>query len=100
MEVEWLGCEFIKEETKITRVDQIRLAKTIKVKSLNMDNVVSVHSGWITEEIMSFKSGQDKDVKRYKLGDRSKHKFNIEELFESRGLSEADPYSVEPQDLH
>lgn len=100
MEIEWMGCEFINDGGRVFRVDQIRLAKTMKVKSLALNNVVGIHSGWITDDIISFKSGGDVDTKRTRLTHKSKHKFNIDEIFETRGLIEKDDYKVEPQDLH
>jgi hypothetical protein len=101
MEVEWMGCEFIHEDGKFLRIDQIRLAKTINVKSFKANNVVGVYKGWVTEEIIPFKSGSDDDIKRTKLTERSKHKFNIQELFAARGIEEKEEqHSVEPQDLH
>lgn len=103
MEVEWMGCEFINDGGNIFRVDHVRLAKTMKVKSLALSNVVGIHSGWITSDIISFKSGSDQLTKRTRLTDKSKHKFDINEIFESRGLSEKDEkddYKVESQDLH
>lgn len=101
MEIEWLGCEFFQENSKIYQIDQIRLAKTMKIKALDLNKVVGVHSGWTTREIISFKSGDDEDVRRQKLSQNSKHKFNIEELFEARGLLDKDEdIKIEPQDLH
>jgi len=101
MEIEWMGCEFIKEDSYIFRIDEIRLAKTIIVPSLKKSNLVGVHNGWINEEIISFKSGTKSGIKRTRLTQKSKHEFNIEELFSSRGLQEKDSdHAVEPQDLH
>lgn len=100
MEIEWLGCEFLKEDNRIIRFDQVRLAKSMKIKALEANKVVGVHSGWTIEEIVSFKSGGDDDIKRVKLTTKSKHKFDIEELFAARGLSQKeDDYKVEPEDL-
>ena len=100
MEVEWLGCEFIYEVDQVLRVDQIRLAKTMKVKSMSMSNVIGVHSGWIVEEIISFKSGRNEEIKRTRLTNKSKQKFNINELFISRGLDNNQDPKLEPQDIH
>ena len=100
MEVEWMGCEFINDGGRVFRVDQVRLAKTMKVKSLALNNVIGIHNGWITEEIFSFKSGSDEVIKRTKLTIKSKHKFNIGEIFESRGLLDKDDYENGPQDIN
>lgn len=100
MEVEWMGCEFFQEDGKIYQVDEIRLAKTMKVKALDLNKIVGVHSGWTTREIISFKSGCDDDVKRQKLTQSSKHKFDIEELFKARGLTDKEDIKIESQDLH
>jgi len=101
MEVEWMGCEYVYEEQRTIRIDQIRLAKTIKIKSLKSSGVIGVHSGWTSEEIISFKSGTDGEIKRSKLTKKSKHKFNIQELFSVKGLeSKEQPSVIDPQDLH
>lgn len=102
MEVEWIGCEFLKEEGRLIRFDQIRLAKTMNIKSLNLDSnkIIGVHSGWIIDDILSFKSSQTGGIRSTKLTNKSKHKFDIVELFISRGLiNEEDEYNVEPEDL-
>lgn len=100
MEIEWMGFEYIHDGDVSIRVDQIRLAKTIKVKALDKNKVVGIYSGWIADDVISFKSGTDKDIKRLRLTRRSKHKFDIEELFASRGLQDDQHYKVEPEDLH
>jgi len=100
MEVEWMGCEFIDDGNHVFRVDQVRLAKTMKVKSLALNNVIGIHNGWTTDNIISFKSGSDLDSKRIKLTDKSKHKFNIDEIFESRGMNEKDDHVVESGDIN
>lgn len=100
MEVEWMGCEFINDGGQIFRVDQVRLAKTMKVKSLALNNVVGIHSGWTTDDTLSFRSGNDNDSKRTKLTNKSKHKFDIKEIFESRGMIEKDDHVVEPDDIN
>lgn len=101
MEIEWLGCEFFQEGKKIFQVDQVRLAKTMKIKALDVDKIIGVHSGWTSQDIVRFKSGDDLDIKRLKLTSKSRHKFNIEELFHARGLLDRDEeMKVEPKDLH
>ena len=100
MEIEWLGCEFFQENKQALCFNHVRLAKTMKVRGLDIGKLVGIHSGWITEDIVSFKSGSDGIVKRTKLTNKSKHKFNIGEIFESRGLSEDDAHSVTPQDIN
>lgn len=98
MEIEWMGCEYFNEKNQHFRVDQIRLAKTIKTPTVN--NVVGIYEGWIVEEIISFKNNKDENIKTTKLTPKSKHRFDIEELFFSRGLSKEEKYKIEPQDLH
>jgi len=101
MEVEWLGCEFFQENQQNFCINQIRLAKTMKIKGLDSSKIVGVHSGWTIKEIMSFNSTTDDNVKYLKLTTKSKHKFNIEELFQNRGLLNNDEdEKIEPQDLH
>lgn len=101
MEVEWMGCEFYTEGNYVLCINQVRLAKTMKIKALDTNKIVGVHSGWTIDKIISFKNGEDTDVKRSKLTKRSKHKFNIEELFQNRGLLDKDDdFKSEPQDLH
>lgn len=101
MEVEWIGCEFIKECDEIIRFDEIRLAKTIKIPSLDSESIVIVQSGWTTKDIITFKTGGDVDTRRLKLTSKSKHKFDIEELFISKGLIQDDAdVALNPIDIH
>lgn len=88
MEVEWLGCEFFQEDGQTFCLNHVRLAKTMKIKGLDVNKIVGVHSGWVMNKILSFSSGDDADIKRSKLTSKSKHKFDIAELFLSRGLIE------------
>jgi hypothetical protein len=102
MEVEWIGCEFVHEKDFELRIDNIRLAKTMKIRSLEKSNVVGVYSGWVIEDILSFKSGNDEFVKRFRMTSKSKHKFDIQKLFTAKGFSydkEAEQ-RLEPQDIH
>jgi len=91
MEIEWVGCEFIDDGDNVIRIDQVRLAKTMKAKLLSSNKVIGIHAGWTTEDMISFKKGSDDIIKRTRLTNKSKHKFNIDEIFESRGLLEKDP---------
>ena len=91
MEIEWVGCEFIDDGDNVIRIDQIRLAKTMKAKLLSSNKVIGIHAGWTTGDMISFKNGSDDIIKRTRLTNKSKHKFNIGEIFESRGLLEKDP---------
>jgi hypothetical protein len=88
MEVEWLGCEFFQEDGQTFCLNHVRLAKTMKIKGLDVNKIVGVHSGWVMNKILSFSSGDDTDIKLSKLTSKSKHKFDIAELFLSRGLIE------------
>lgn len=90
MEVEWIGCEFIDDGDSVIRIDQVRLAKTMKAKLLSSNNIIGIHTGWMTENMISFKSGSDDIIKRTRLTNKSKHKFNIGEIFASKGLLEKD----------
>ena len=104
MEIEWMGCEFIVEDKNTSMcVDEIRLAKTIKIPASHakLTNVVGVHSGWTTKEILSFESTLEDDVKVMRLSGKAKHKFDIEKLFMSRGLvEEENSKQIEPEVLH
>jgi len=102
MEVEWLGCEFFQEDGQAFCLNHVRLAKTMKIKGLDVNKIVGVHSGWVINNILSFSSGGDDDVKRLKLTSKSKHKFNIEELFLARGLmaDDEDKREIDPASIH
>lgn len=99
MEVEWLGCEFFQENKVTICVDQIRLAKSINVNALGITSVIGVHEGWTTKEIIPFKSGESEGIRHLRLGNKSKHKFNIQELFEARGLIKEEKYKIDPQEI-
>lgn len=105
MEVEWMGCEYIYEEGFQSRVDRIRLAKTMQIKNLKSTmakQLVGVYDGWVLESVLGFKSGSTEDAKITRLTARSKHKFDIAELFEARGISIAPEIEEEtdPAKIH
>lgn len=87
MEVEWCGCEYIYEHDRLLfRADYIRIGKLISTPSFfsRGKNVVGIQDGWIIDDIISFKSQSDDLTKTTKLTSRSKHKFNLDELFLAR----------------
>ena len=89
MEVEWRGCEFIYEDEKLLfRADLVRLCKEIKLKVPTSKPIVGIHEGWVVKEILSFDPKENKGVRTTKLSDRSRHKFDLDELFESNELIE------------
>ncbi len=101
MEIEWMGCEYIDDDHRILRVDQIRLAKTMKTKSSSLDNIIGVYSGWTIEDTISFKGGITADIRRSRLTPKSKHKFDIGELFAARDTQEKkDNHKIDPANLH
>lgn len=103
MEVEWMGCEFIPEDVNTTlRADEIRLAKTLKIPAthVKIKDIVGIHSGWTNNEIFSFKNECGDDVKVIRFQTKTKHKFDIEKLFLSRGLSEDNEKQDKPEVLH
>jgi len=101
MEVEWIGCEFIHEAPSISRIDHVRLAKDLNKSTFISNGAIGIHVGWTTENIVSFKSGGDEDITRFKLTSKSKHKFDIEELFEALGGKNKEPdHIITPHNLH
>ena len=100
MEVEWMGCEFITEGNEVLRIDQVRIAKNIKSYALRKNEIIGIHSGWTIEEFIPFKSRNNEDVKCVRLTKKSKHKFNIEELFAAKAGYEDAPQEINPEDLH
>lgn len=89
MEVEWMGCEYIYEEDGLkARADLVRLAKTMQVKTISTKKLVGIYGGWTTDSIVRFKSEKSEDVRVTRLTTKSKHRFNIDELFDSHGMSE------------
>jgi len=90
MEVEWRGCEFIYEENRLLfRADLIRLCKEIKVNTPLLKPLIGIHEGWVVSEVLSFEPKANKGVRTTKLTSRSRHKFNIDEIFESREVVES-----------
>jgi len=90
MEVEWRGCEFIYEENRLLfRADLIRLCKEIKVNTPLLKPLIGIQEGWVVSEVLSFEPKANKGVRTTKLTSRSRHKFNIDEIFESREVVES-----------
>jgi hypothetical protein len=87
MEVEWCGCEFVYENNSLLfRADYIRLGKLISEPTIFTEGkkIVGIQDGWITSDIIDFKSGTNELTKTTKLTSRSKHKFDLDELFSAR----------------
>jgi hypothetical protein len=87
MEAEWCGCEFLYEDNKLQfRADYIRIGKLISSPTsfLKGKNIVGIQDGWVLDDTISFKSGTDGLTKTMKLTSRSKHKFDLDELFAAR----------------
>jgi hypothetical protein len=83
MEVEWRGFESIYEKNAlILCANFVRLGKDIRTSFKVSKPIVGVHEGWVSDEIFSFKSKSDKETRTTLLNQNSKHKFDLEELFE------------------
>jgi len=87
MEVEWCGCEFVYEgEELLFRTDYIRIGKLISTPTFfsGGKSVVGIQDGWITEDSINFKSTTIGSTKTTLLTKRSRHKFDLDELFAAR----------------
>lgn len=87
MEAEWCGCEFIYEEGRLNfRADYIRLGKLISSPTIftGGKNVVGIQDGWVLDDTIAFKSYSDGLTRTTKLTERSKHRFDLDELFSAR----------------
>jgi hypothetical protein len=87
MEVEWCGFEHIYEDGRLQfRADYVKIGKLISVPVSFLDNkeIVGIQDGWVTSDILSCKSKTDESTKIVKLTARSKHRFNLDELFMAR----------------
>ena len=99
MEVEWCGCEHVyEEETLLFRADYIRIGKHVKSPSFfaGGKKVVGIQDGWVLGGSISFNSRLDEKIKTTKLTTRSRHNFDLDELFESRGDYEVEEETSEP----
>lgn len=84
MEVEWRGYELIYENNVLLfKADFIRLCKNMSSQNKNK-YVVGIQDGWILHGDMEFKTKITKDYKTTLLNERSRHKFDLEELFAER----------------
>lgn len=87
MEVEWCGFEHVYEENRLQfRADYIRIGKLISMPATFLDNkeIVGIQDGWVTSDIISHKSKIDEFTRTTKLTPRSKHRFDLDELFAAR----------------
>jgi hypothetical protein len=87
MEAEWCGCEFVYEEDELLfRADYIRIGKLISAPTFfsGGKNVVGIQDGWIMSDTIAFKSYTDGLTRTTKLTPRSRHKFDLDELFSAR----------------
>ena len=81
MEVEWLGCEFINETSFYLRADYVRLGKHVKIGSSSVKEMIGIQDGWVVDET-----------------NRSKHKFDLDELFFAR--DEAQDFEIDMCNLN
>jgi hypothetical protein len=98
MEVEWCGCEYIYEqETLLFRADYVRIGKQIKSPSFftGGKSVVGIQDGWVLADTISFTSKSDTKTKTTKLTSRSRHHFDLDELFEAQ----AQRYASDDEDI-
>lgn len=98
MEAEWCGCEYIYEnESLIFRADYIRLGKLMKNSTLFSanKNVIGIQDGWILNDTIQFKNYSDEKTRTTRLSLKSKHRFNLDELFASREAYEEDEEEIE-----
>jgi hypothetical protein len=90
MEVEWRGYELIYENSDLLfKTNFIRLCKNMTSIETNKF-VVGIQDGWILSGDIEFKTKACKDYKTTLLNKRSRHKFDLDELF-----AERDDYSDE-----
>jgi len=99
MEVEWYGFEHIYEDNKLQfRADYVKIGKLINtpMSFLYDKDVVGIQDGWITQDIIAHRNSVDDSARITKLTSKSKHKFNLEELFAARESYE-DSYEDEEE---
>lgn len=87
MEVEWCGCEYVYEDGELVlKTDYVRIGKLISSPTIfaRGRNVVGIQDGWIAEGTVFFKTHSDDETRTTKLSSKSKHKFDLDELFSAR----------------
>lgn len=87
MEVEWCGFEYVYEDGRLQfRADYVRIGKLISMPTAFLDNkeIVGIQDGWVTSDIISHKNKIDESTRVTKLTNRSKHRFDLDELFAAR----------------
>ena len=90
MEVEWRGYELIYENNDLLfKTNFVRLCKNMSSIDKNKF-VVGIQDGWILSGDIEFKTKTFKDYRTTLLNEKSKHKFDLDELF-----AERDEYSDE-----
>lgn len=99
MEVEWRGCEFIKDGSFEVRADYVRIGKQIKTKSSFSKNLIGIHYGWIADSTITFKTKAGEEIRTTLLTPKSKHKFNLDELFETYGKSDLEEPEIDLNNL-
>lgn len=83
MEVEWRGFENVYEKNELVMSAQlVRICKDIKTTFKADKPIVGIHEGWVAEENISFKTRSDKLSTTTLLGGKSRHRFDLDELFE------------------
>lgn len=83
MEVEWRGFENVFEDNKLIMcANLIRLCKEINTSVKFAKPIVGIHEGWVTDEMMPFKTKVGKEFRTTLLTENSRHKFDLDQMFE------------------
>ena len=101
LEAEWMGFECVYDNKKfLFNANLIRLAKDIKTNVKIDKPIVGIYEGWITSSILDFRSYSKEEIQINKLTNKSRHKFDIQELFDSREsiINEAEEFPDEELD--
>jgi len=83
IEIEWNGCQNIKNDDKIVRMNYVKLVKITKLTSGDdSDALISIHLGWILKDDLSFTTHKKKGV-RVTLLSKDDEQYDFSELFQS-----------------
>jgi len=99
IEVEWRGYEYIYDGPLVRRLDAIRLAKGSPTKNAS-GMLVSVHYGWITDDVIAFRDREEQDSFTMLLHSPADWKLDLGLLFaddEQQDPDGEDEVEVEPE---
>jgi hypothetical protein len=86
MEVEWWGCEVIREGTGWRHLNLVRIGESHPSQNAS-GNVVTIHAGWVIDSIIPMHEVEDEHMDVYRCDDyEDESDLDLDALFKEKGI--------------